>query len=132
MNNNDELWDALDAVHFASAKRKVLSDLCSYFETYIRKQKSQMSDVTRKLEKAKKANRKDMEYYRVATNREKLQCQMIEALNLQKEFLKRCINASEEEVKARDHFKEVKKKTEDNSSEEDSPSVLPFAQPENP
>lgn len=27
MNNNDELWDALDAVHFASAKRKVLGTL---------------------------------------------------------------------------------------------------------
>lgn len=109
---NQELLDAIEASEYATAKRHVLNDLCVFYEKYIRKLNNQLKDATRKYEKVKKHDDADMEYFRVMTQREQLQCQMIEALKLQQEMLKRSIKAGEDVIEARDHLKEVKERWE--------------------
>ena len=117
MQNKEELLNAIDAAQSASAKHQVFSDLCDFFKKYRRKVDSQLSDITRKHEKAKASGRSDMEILRMSTRRSQLQCQMIEALKLESEFLDRKIKAGEELIAAQNHFIDLRTR-EDNTNEE--------------
>lgn len=103
-----EILDAIEAFQCASAKRHVLNDMCDYLKKYVRKLDNQLKDVTRKYDKISQQNGNDMEFYRIATRREQLQCQMIEALQLQQDFLQRSIKAGDEVIEAHDQLEEVR------------------------
>ena len=115
MSEHKELLDALDALQEASAKCRVLNDLCDYLNKSRRKLDNQLKEITRKYEKAKKSGNRNMEFYRIMTKREQLQCQMIETLHLEKEFLERNIKAGSAEIEAHDHLKEVKNRADNNA-----------------
>ena len=119
MSEHKELLDALDALQEASAKCRVLTDLCEYLHKYRRKLDNQLKEITRKYEKAKKSDNRNMEFYRIMTKREQLQCQMIETLRLEKEFLERHIKAGSAEIEAHDHLKEVKDKAANNAPQDE-------------
>ena len=74
-----------------------------------------------KHEKAKASGRSDMETLRMSTRRSQLQCQMIEALKLESEFLDRKIKAGEELIAAQNHFIDLRTR-EDNTNEESTVS----------
>jgi hypothetical protein len=107
MQDHQELLNAIDAAHSASAKRQVLSDLCAFFEKYRRKQDAQLRDISRKYEKVKASGRNDNEALRILTQRNQLQCQIIESLTLEKELLERCLKASDEVEAAYNHLKDL-------------------------
>lgn len=107
MQEHQELLNAIDAAHRASAKRQVLSDLCAFFEKYRRKQDAQLRDISRKYEKVKALGRKDNEFLRILTQRDQLQCQIIESLTLEKELLERYIKAGDEVEAVYDHLKDL-------------------------
>ncbi len=99
-----EILDAIEAAQIARGKRQALNDLCDYLQKYVHKLDRQLNELTRKYEKLKKAGVKNREFYLVAGKRENLQCQIIEALKLQKEFLERNLQAGDEVIKAHEHF----------------------------
>ena len=101
---SQEILDAIEASRSARGKRQALNDLCDYLQKYVHKLDRQLNDLTRKYEKLKKAGVKDREFYLVVGKRKDLQCQIIEALQLQKEFLERNLQAGDDVIKAHDHF----------------------------
>ena len=107
MQEHQELLNAIDAAHRASAKRQVLSDFCDFFKKYRRKLDAQLRDISRKYEKVKALDRKDNEAFRIITRKEQLQCQIIESLTLEKEFLERCLKAGDEVDAAYNHLKDL-------------------------
>ena len=107
MQERQELLDAIDTAHKASAKRKVLSDFCDYFKKYRRKQQTQLRDISRKYEKVKASGRKDKEFFRILNQREQLQFEIIESLTLEEEFLERCLKASDEVAAVCNRLKEI-------------------------
>ena len=107
MQDHQELLNAIDAAHRASAKRQVLGDFCDFFKKYRRKLDAQLRDISRKYEKVKALDRKDNEVFRILTRKDQLQCQIIESLTLEKELLERCLNASDEVEAAYNHLKDL-------------------------
>ena len=107
MQDRQELLNAIDAAHRASAKRQVLSDSCDFFKKYRRKLDAQLRDISRKYEKVKALDRKDNEAFRIITRKEQLQCQILESINLEKEFLERCLKAGDEVDAAYNHLKDI-------------------------
>ena len=107
MQDRQELLNAIDAAHRASAKRQVLSDFCDFFKKYRRKLDAQLRDISRKYEKVKTLDRKDNEALRILTRKDQLHCQIIESLTLEKEFLERCLKAGDEVDAAYNHLKDI-------------------------
>ena len=107
MQDRQELLNAIDAAHRASAKRQVLSDFCDFFKKYRRKLDAQLRDISRKYEKVKTLDRKDNEGFRIITRKEQLHCQILESINLEKEFLERCLKAGDEVDAAYNHLKDI-------------------------